>query len=593
MKKHVISLHVLLLFLIFLSFLLIFPSYDEKNGIYNQILDNYQIIWHDGRSPVNFYTILNLAQNGSFCFTENATLGGISTKSYDFIQLEGCHFLISLDISHFILALFLIPVSSSEIIALKVLYLLHYIAISVILVIFYLYSQMLGLRKRTALIASCVALIAGPFLIYSRYLFSKEIFFSLFLLLALKLLEGGRGRKISDLIASILLCLAILSLGFFLYIYSCILFIPLVFLLWKFKKVKRMKLFLIPILITYTSLILLSLLLPTFRARDVEMGSNPFFYIYPNYIPADEYVIYGYYNLSSQFRLSRRFSYVYGFSSERSGIFLFLSGVFQVLFGPKGFIFNSIFLIFSIFGAIELYGKRKFEIWLALLFIFLFGLFFNWHGGVTPRYVRRFEIPFLLLTFFSFYYIQMERRNWVKFLFLVLIILSTLNVTCVAIRKDWTSERLTDVISYDLCLFPFCPVQTREMKMILTSGAEQSKWIANGTLGCMPTFNLLGIITDPCQCIGESWAEREILLLTNYSKVNVEVCTARSGGDGSIGYFTIDNFTYPLYVASNSCNSTQIQIEVREGIHKIVLKSGIFGTCDEEMTVWKSITFEE
>ena len=134
------------------------------------------------------------------------------------------------------------------------------------------------------------------------------------------------------------------------------------------------------------------------------------FNVYENYVNALDYSIYGYHNINSIFKSFRSFSYIHGFKEEKgNALFLFTSGLFGSLFGPKGFVYNSPFLIFSILGIFSYKQKEK-KNFLALtiiLFLVLFGFFnFYWYGGVTPRYVRHFQIPILLLSFFSFYCLQ-------------------------------------------------------------------------------------------------------------------------------------------------------------------------------------------
>lgn len=63
----------------------------------------------------------------------------------------------------------------------------------------------------------------------------------------------------------------------------------------------------------------------------------------------------------------------------------------------------------------------------------------------------------IFLTFFSFYYLQEIKKNWMKFLFVILIILSILNVISLTIRVDWIYDHFDDLVSYDLVLWPWYP----------------------------------------------------------------------------------------------------------------------------------------
>ena len=73
---------------------------------------------------------------------------------------------------------------------------------------------------------------------------------------------------------------------------------------------------------------------------------------YPDYIPALDYIIYGYHDSSSVWKLQRLYSYGFYTFKQMPGNALFVKvyGIFGSIFGPKGFVFNSSFLIFSLLG---------------------------------------------------------------------------------------------------------------------------------------------------------------------------------------------------------------------------------------------------
>jgi hypothetical protein len=224
-----------------------------------------------------------------------------------------------------------------------------------------------------------------------------------------------------------------------------------------------------------------------------------------------------------------------------------------------------------------------------------FGLFnFIWHGGITPRYVRNFQIPILLLSFFSFYYIQKTKNIFIKLIFFLLIILSILNVSSIAIRADWTYMHEADLVSSDLILWPWLNPKEKisNETMIQITSAEIPKWILKGEEDCKASFGSMGLLTDPCFCIYDSWAERRIKLERNMSKIEIRACASTAGNDGTKGLIFIDEKPVgEIYIKSNSCSKEIFQVDISEGEHKIKLKSGINGTCDAEATFWKSIRF--
>jgi hypothetical protein len=201
---------------------------------------------------------------------------------------------------------------------------------------------------------------------------------------------------------------------------------------------------------------------PSFLIRREGLAveiTQPFFNVFPNYIPALDYKTYGFHNTSSEWKLDRFYSYIYGFKEGKgNALFLFTSGLFGVLFSERGFIYNSPFLIFSILGifSYKRIRERNFILSIILVFLLVYGMLnFIWHGGGIVRYVRSFNVSILLLTFFSFFYIQQTKRKMVKLIFIILILLSILNVFSLAIRADWVYEHPKDLVSYDLILSPF------------------------------------------------------------------------------------------------------------------------------------------
>jgi hypothetical protein len=186
----------------------------------------------------------------------------------------------------------------------------------------------------------------------------------------------------------------------------------------------------------------------------------------------------------------------------------------------------------------------------------------------------------------------------VKTLFLILTILSILNVTSLAIRADWTYEHPVDLVSYDLVLWPWYPSsnveETKNKTLIQLTSSEIPFWKLSGDGGCKAKFTGMGLMTDPCFCAFNSWAEREINLKKNVSLIEVVACTGLAGGDGTKGFVFVDNkLIGEILVESFSCTSKNFSVSLKPGKHILKLKSGIHGNCTGDMTFWKSIIFKE
>jgi hypothetical protein len=595
--------------LFFILFSMLLPIYDEINGIHNPIFSEYKLVWYDGRSPLNFHIILNLIKNGTAFFPEDYKINDFPIKwDFDLVRVGDVYKPIYnyLPLYLFTTLFYFVPFQT-ELQLFKLILFSNIVLSSLILALFYFIQRRLGLKKVYSLGSTLLGGIATSILIYSRYLFLTQTIYTLVFIALIYLILKNWGKKSTkgDVLIS-----SISSL--YIFILKSFWLVPIFFLylFHRFKVIKSIAIFVAFYLVT-TSLIFLhyfflwegSIRLDIER-EGLNISHNPFFTIFPSYIAAPDYSIYGFHNLSGP-RLDRYFAYIYGFREGRgNAIFLFVHGLFGSLFGPKGFVFNSPFLIFSIFGILfkekpsrkkihqELKRKREFILWITCFFIILGGFYFFWYGGATPRYVRHFNIPVLFLTFFSFYYLQRTKERWKELIFLILIILSVLNVSSLAIRADWTYEHASDLFSYDLVLWPFIPSIEEKHELYLMSGSEQLKWIAGGELDCKAIFSSQGIVTDPCWCAWDSWAERRIRLKGEIKEIEIQACAGVAGEDGTKGFVYVDNeLLGEVLVESNSCMSKSFLVSLSPGDHLIKLKSGKHGKCEGEMVIWREISF--
>jgi hypothetical protein len=455
------------------------------------------------------------------------------------------------------------------------------------------------MKKKFALISTLIASIATSICIYSHYLFINETIITLAIFLLLFFILRRLEKKSANNY------FIYFSLFFLLFSLSDIfLFIPFFFLfsyfLLKNKVIKSIRFYLVAWIMTIfimylffnSILVFYHKAIQYFDTQTVAILGFPVFKLYPNYIPALDYFTYGFYSGNTSVRTTSYISY--SFKEEPgNAIFLNFYGLFFLLFGDRGFIYNSPFLIFSIFGILLYKDKRKsLLLSILVLIILIYGLFLTSHGGVLPRYGRFFDVPILILTFFSFYYIQNEKRLWINLIFAFLVVLSILNVTCLAIRADWLYEHEVDLVSYDFCLWPYIPVTKQETNIIeynLMSKAEQLKWVRSGEGNCRAQITDEGLMTDVCECKYDSWAERDIIFPGSLN-LSVNACTHYAGGDGVKAKIYLDNEVIEeFFIPSNSCVTKTIPINTTETSHVIKLYSTINGTCETEMVIWKSI----
>lgn len=621
-----ISLIIAILFVIFSIAL---PVYDNVNGFHNLIFDNYKLTWYDGRSPLNFYLIKNIIENGSTSFQRGHLINDIRIEDYyDFIEKDNKYYPIFSYLSDYFFAgiLYKIPFFT-DLQLFKMIIFIMIIFSSLILIFFYHIQKILGLGKKYASISTLVGGLGTGVLIYSRYLFINDIIQVLMcFVLIYVILRNLRKFKKLDLKNELLIITSLLLLLIFFWPFiEEIIFIFVFFSYFLIKKnlIKHTKSYLSLFLLFIIFAIILDKVYfsnintdPRYQwesniTNEIDIFGYNIFSAFPNYVRALDYIIYGYHDIFSVWKLSRIYPLIsYAFEKiPGNAVFIKSHSLFDSIFGTKGFVYNSPFLIFSIFGILYYKNKTKKNlvnliISLTIL-ILIYCLFYPmWYGGVTPRYNRNLIIPALFLSFFAFYYIQeiekIFKQSWkvwaVRILFIILVILSILNVTSLAIRADWTYEHEADLVSYDLVLWPWYPINQQEnvINLYLTEQGESVEWKFGGETNCKAYGSLEGIITDVCNCEYITYAERTIKIPWEKIRINVTACS-KSDGD-VIGRFYFDKIEKELIIPSDSCKTESILIANMtnlENNHNIILKSEKYGECVDETVFWKLITIEK
>jgi|GEM_PF-2070535 len=597
---------------LFILFSISLPIYDKVNGFHNLLFDNFKLVWYDGRSPLNFYIIKNIIKENKISFEKGYLIDGIPVESFFDLRRnenDGRYYPVFSVLSNYIFAAILYPFRSLDDLQLfKSIVIINIFLYSILLIVFYYTQKTLGIKSSYASLSTFVCSIATSILIYSRYLFISDTFiwltFFVLVYLIVKKWKNKDGEDIWVILSSLLFFVFLENVVFILMVSTA-----LGYFLLKYKMIKNVKLYLLSVFLAISFVyffrtFILGLTQKSLSSIKLYGYGGPLFVVFPNFIPALDFEIYGYYNISSAFRTLRIYpQLLYSFEEPPgNAIFLYLYGVFSFIFGPKGFVYNSIFLIFSIFGMFLYKDKIKmFIIWVLIFYILFLCIWYGiWYGGVTPRYNRFSTLPAMFLTFFSFYYIQeiskkKSRNKWVVYtIFTILVILSVLNVTSLAIRADWNYEHEADLFSYDLVLWPWYPPKeetTNETTILLTS-AEIPKWTLGGEGNCKASFGSIGLVTDPCLCRYDSWAERKIEL-ENISAIKIEACASLAGNDGTKGLILIDEkLIGEIFIESYSCSKKTFQVNVTPGVHTIKLKSGIYGVCNGEGIFWRSLAFK-
>ncbi|RLG17480.1 hypothetical protein DRN62_01080 [Nanoarchaeota archaeon] len=548
--------YLILLFFLSMSTLFFLPTkYHETDFVNPLLLDGF--IFPEERSELAFYQLKNLYFNHTFYLDENFSAALRLNESADVGKKDGKYY----PLERLYYFIFELPFASlgfslnDDVLAYKSLLLSNYFFFSLSLCFFYLLQRKLGMKEKFAFFSSLSFGFATGFVIYTRFFFSQILEFLLMISTYLLYVLGN----VLYALPLFFLCLASP-------LYLVRVFLPLLFLRFDGKTLKII------------TLVLLLSLVVRWLTYPVDFPFIQTYFIKGDFETKWKYVPYASFKnltgLSIEYMdsINKTYASIY---ENRGGIFLNSYGPFGALFSEKGFVYNSPFLIFSIW-ALFLRKRRWFNF---LVLTFLINMLISilpcgWHGGSTPRYVRLYFPAICVLSFFSFHFLQHNRHKLLSFLFLSLLMISYLNVLNLSVRLDWQYEVPKDSPGFGWVLWSS------------TSEVRPKNWELLGEESCVAVVDERGLITDPCECDQNSWAEVMVYLTSNKT-LHLLACADFAGGDGTKGYVYIDSGKYEIYIPSESC--VEWNASVPKGKHRLRLQSGIHGSCDAEATLWENV----
>jgi len=202
-----------------------------------------------------------------------------------------------------------------------------------------------------------------------------------------------------------------------------------------------------------------------------------------------------------------------------------------------------------------------------------------WHGGATPRYVRHYFPAILVLCIFAFDYLSQNKSQFVRAVFVLLALLSVLNVSSLAVRQDWVYENPADLVSYDYVLFPVIPTLHNPL---------YGAW--NTSVTCPATNTSQGLLLDMCSCNDASFITKE-LNFSNYGQLSVFYCTNYAGDDGVVLDVSAGGFMQRQTVASETCGRMVIPSSVF-GVESLWIGIDRYGECAAEQVTIKGVFAE-
>jgi hypothetical protein len=596
MRYRILALSLFLFFSLFLVYSLI-PIYEKEDDSFKSMLAGGNKYWHDGISPLLFAYFKNYLESRNFTLPNNTVVDEyykINVSEYvDVICIRNlCHPLFYSFGLHMFFEFSFRLNKIFQINPLQYLQTTNIVIYALSAVILFLILNKINKKKiRLNFILSLLVGLGTSFIIYSKYLFLHNSFqaFTFLLFLYSSLLFDERKTKLRFLFW----VLSSVSFVIFWQVLPAIIvaaFLILWFQIFNYKRVGKFAFFsyILP-LVLLISLNCFSLLSETGKPFIDEEG---FFSVV--------YKLYKNQTFRAVDFTPGPFSYSIA-NDFGNAVFLKFYSIFGYFFGPKGIFVNSPFLFISFLGMMA-FTKRKLKLKLILLLVFLIFLLAyitpQYEGGFSPRYVRHAEPIIAILTIFLADYLGRKKENLIFFIFTLLALISMTNCVSLAIRSDWNYEKITDLVSYDIAIWPWLPIKQEGITLDLTKFSEQARWNLSWEEGCNPPYTppkntALGIELGPCACSYLNSVQRKIIIPEGLEILKLSACSTSSGLDGIMVYLKIDEKVFPLIFDSNSCKSYYLNISNYSDnkTHNIKISADSYGTCNDEFIYLKKMEF--
>jgi len=593
-KKLAIYIPGIFLFIFLFLLFLTLPVYEKEDESFRSIFDGGNKYWHDGISPLMFAHFENYLKNKEVWLpdiTEIDEYNELNVSSYvDEICVNRKCYPIFYTVS--LHGFFEFLKWMKKIFPLNTLQYLLVVnsatyAFSVMLLFFILNR----IEKKPILnfFVSATIGLGTSFFIYPKYLFlhnTLQTFFFVLFLYSFLLFE----EKKSNIIFIFFTFSSILFIVSWQALASIVIAIFMVFWFtyFNFKKINRKfyiaYTFLLGIVVLVELKVFLDFFFMSAEAKKPIFGGRSLFYnLYNESFHAIDFV-----------PVSPIYSTIIS-----NALFLKFYPLFGFFFGARGIFVNSPFLLFSLPGIITFSNKRLKDQLLAILIFFILAFAYlhaDYEGGFSPRYVRHSEIIIIILSIFLTSYISKLNNKIILLIFILFVSISVTNSISLAIRTDWNYEKITDLVSYDIVLWPWIPFKQESIVLDLTKVSEQSKWNFTWEAGCNPPNTPpiktnSGILLGPCACTYSNSIERMIYIPKNLNTLKLSACTTSAGLDGIMVYLKIDEREWPLFFNSNSCKDYYINISdfADDKNHKISIYTGVYGICNDEHVYLKKI----
>lgn len=610
MQKTKKLLPYLILFLILFAIYSFSPIYEKEDNSFRNIFEGNKY-WHDGLSPLMLAYFENYLQNRNFSLPKTTIIDknyNLTIEKYADVECfeNTCY---SVFYSFGLKAFFELSYWLNKFFTINPLTYLLFINVIVysfsILVVFFILNKIYKNKIFLNFILVLALGIGTSFLIYVKYLFVHNSFqalgFSLFLMsIVLFDMKKNVFRFALLLFSSLFLVIFYQDAPRILLSLSLIIW----FLIFHYKNLKKIFSFIFVLTLFvvafFSSLELINYLNLLNKASSYGATFTPIttlYSFYEKHLP----VFYGLYSRGHSHVDFTPLPVFYSINTNSgNAIFLKIFPIVEYFLGPRGIFLNSPFLIFALFGFTKFSIKNLKSKLVSLLILFIIFLVYmnpNYLGGYIPRYVRHAEIITIILTIFLADYIVKLKNKIILIIFGILVSISILNVFSISVRTDWSYEKITDLISPDLIIWPWLPINQDVIILDLTKISEQENWNLTWEGLCNPPSTppvktTMGILLGPCSCDYLNFVERKIKIPKDLPILKLTACSMTSGNDGIIVYMEVDNKeTFPLIFKPNTCSYYYLNIinYADNNFHNIKIYADKYGRCHDEFIYLKEI----